>query len=264
MSVYSEDEVSFVKEAIGSLYAQSIQADIYIQQDGPVSEELEAYLIHEYRKGYITYLGKREENIGLAMSLNELLMKIPSSYNLIARMDADDIALPNRFEIQSRFLYENPQIDIVGGWICEFDTRITECKKVRQTPLMHTDIEHFATYRNPMNHVTVMFRREVVKAVGGYRRMNGFEDYDLWIRMLMKGSIFANIPQILVKVRTGRGMLTRRCGLQYFKDEWYFEKEVYRLGFWSLTDLIKNFFMRMLPRLLPVFVVEKLYNLLRK
>jgi len=264
MSVYYHDKSVFVREALESLYAQTVQADIFIQEDGLLPKDLARYLDEEYKKGKITYLGKRKENVGLAMSLNELLDIVPETYDLIARMDADDIALPDRFEKQVQFMMQYSNVDIVGGWICEFDTDVAQCEKERRTPLADEEIRRFAVFRNPMNHVTVMYRREAVDAVGGYEHMNGFEDYYLWMRMLKNGSIFANIPQLLVKVRTGEGMIKRRRGWQYTKDEWVFEQAAYRLGFWSKKDLLRNLFIRILPRLLPEFVVEKLYNLLRK
>jgi len=112
--------------------------------------------------------------------------------------------------------------------------------------------------------MTVIFRKNAVLDVGGYQPMNGFEDYYLWMRMLHSGKQFANLSEMLVKARTGRDMIVRRQGWRYAKDELALEKAAYRMGFWSEIDLVRNFFIRFLPRLLPVFIVEKLYNILRK
>jgi len=158
----------------------------------------------------------------------------------------------------------NTDIDILGGWICEFDDDPEMRTRERRVPENHDGIVKFAKYRNPLNHMTVVFRKGAVLDVGGYVPMNGFEDYYLWMRMLLQGKQFANLPQVLLKARTGQGMISRRQGWKYAKDELILEKAAYRMGFWSEIDLIRNFFTRFLPRLLPVFIVEKLYNLLRK
>ncbi len=82
--------------------------------------------------------------------------------------------------------------------------------------------------------------------------------------MLKVGKRFANLQEVVLKARTGREMIKRRQGWQYAMDELALQKEAYAIGFWGRADLVRNFFIRFLPRLLPVFIVEKLYNLLRK
>jgi hypothetical protein len=115
-----------------------------------------------------------------------------------------------------------------------------------------------------MNHMTVLFRKASVESVGGYAPLRGFEDYYLWMRMLQQGKRFANVSGIVLKARTGKEMIRRRQGWKYAWDEMALEKAAYRTGFWSKRDLARNFFVRFLPRLLPLFIVETLYNLLRK
>jgi glycosyltransferase involved in cell wall biosynthesis len=203
-----------------------------------------------------------KENVGLGKALNEGMQYCV--YPWIARMDSDDIALSNRLEEQFKYLIKNSEIDIVGSWICEFDNNPEFCSKERRVPESHDAIVKFAKNRNPLNHMTVVFRKDAVMDVGGYIPMNGFEDYYLWMRMLLQGKQFANLPQVLLKARTGQGMISRRQGWKYAKDELVLEKAAYRMGFWSEIELVRNFFTRFLPRLLPVIIVEKLYNILRK
>ncbi|HIP14768.1 MAG TPA: glycosyltransferase [Sulfurimonas autotrophica] len=264
MSVYYKESANFLKEALLSIENQTLPMDeIVLVKDGPLTSELDRVIRYHSEHSKIPYkIIKLKENIGLGKALNKGMKHC--SYEWIARMDSDDIAFPKRFEKQFAMLVENPDIDILGSWICEFDDDPVMCSKERKVPALHRDIVKFAKYRNPLNHMTVVFRKDAVLDVSGYLPMNGFEDYYLWMRMLMKGKRFANLPQVLVKARTGRGMIVRRQGWKYAKDELALEKAAYQMGFWSMTDLAKNFFTRFLPRLLPVFIVEKLYNLLRK
>jgi glycosyltransferase involved in cell wall biosynthesis len=264
ISVYHKDDPQYLHEALESIEGQTLQPDeIVLVKDGVLSSDLEEVILQHMNHTDITYrILALTVNGGLGAALKEGLAHC--RYDLVARMDADDISIPDRFEKQISFMKKYPEVDIVGGWICEFDTSASICEQERRTPISHEEIERFSCYRNPMNHVTVMFRKKAVETVGGYRTMHGFEDYDLWMRMLLQGRRFSNIPEVLVKVRIGEGMIARRQGWQYAKDEWKLEKAAYKLGFWSSFDIVRNIFIRILPRLLPVVIVEKLYNLLRK
>jgi hypothetical protein len=180
-------------------------------------------------------------------------------------MDADDIAVRDRFERQMGYLMKHPELDLLGGWICEFETDwVHECRRERRVPTRHEEILHYARYRNPVNHMTVIFRKEAVREAGGYLPMEGFEDYYLWMRMLAGGKRLGNLPRILVRARAGRGMIRRRRGWRYVREEWRMGRAACRIGFWSRGDLLRNIVLRGLPRLLPEVLVERLYNHLRK
>jgi glycosyltransferase involved in cell wall biosynthesis len=264
ISVYFKEDPAYLEEALLSLEKQTmLPAEIVLIKDGPLNPQLDAVIEQYSEHSTITYkIVSLSTNKGLGSALNEGLTHC--SYTWIARMDSDDIALPERFEKQFTYVAQNPEIDILGSWICEFDIESDECVKKRRVPALHTDIVNFAKYRNPMNHMTVLFRKAAVEDAGGYMPMNGFEDYFLWMRMLMKGRQFANLPYVLVKARTGSGMIARRQGWQYVKDELTLEKAAYQMGFWSFFDISRNMVTRVFPRMLPVVIVEKLYNLLRK
>ena len=79
-------------------------------------------------------------------------------------------------------------------------------------PRLMEDILPYARYRNPLNHMTVMFRKQDVLNAGNYRHFPYLEDYDLWSRMLAKGCAFYNLPEILVKARTSEALYERRGG----------------------------------------------------
>ena len=264
ISIYHKEKALFLEEALYSIENQILSAnEIILIKDGFLTSELDNVIADHKEHSKIPYkIIELKENVGLGKALNVGLDHC--SYEWIARMDSDDIALPDRFEKQFSYLAKNFDTDIFGGWICEFDDDPDICIKKRQVPATHEDIIKFAKYRNPINHMTVIFRKDAVQEVGGYQPMNGFEDYYLWMRMIQKGKHFANLPEVLVKARTGRDMIERRQGWKYAKDELTLGRAAYQIEFWSKIDIIRNFFMRFLPRLLPVVIVEKLYNLLRK
>ncbi len=264
ISVYHRENPTFLDQALTSVENQTHCAnEIVLVKDGPLTSELDDVIKQHIDSTNILYtILVLTENVGLGVALTKGIEQC--KYEWIARMDSDDIALPDRFEKQFSYIEKNPDADIVGSWICEFDEDMHHCQKERKVPAAHDDLVKFAQYRNPLNHMTVIFKKSAVLDVGGYMPMNGFEDYYLWMRMILKGKQFANVSEVLLKARTGRGMISRRQGWQYAKDEVALEKAAYQLGFWSRLNLMRNLFTRVLPRLLPVFIVEKLYNLLRK
>jgi len=264
LPVYRQEDPQYLDEALRSIEAQTLMpGEIVLVKDGPLTEALDAVIDRHNGRHVVRYtVVSLESPAGLGAALDEGLKHCTNEW--VARMDSDDIALPDRFERQFRYLAEHPVVDILGGWICEFEEEPAVCTRERRVPQRHEEIVRFATYRNPMNHMTVLFRKSSVVDAGGYSPMNGFEDYYLWMRMLQGGKRFANLPVVLLKARAGRGMIERRQGWRYAMDEAALEKAAYRIGFWSKWDLTRNFFLRFLPRLLPLFIVERLYNQLRK
>ncbi len=264
LSVYKEENPTFFDQALASIENQALPAnEIVLVKDGPLTQALEEVISGHTENSKTSYkVIELEENNGLGRALNRGMAHC--SFEWIARMDTDDIALPDRFEKQISYLEEHPHVDVLGGWICEFSNNPKHCTKERRPPCTNNEIIKYAKYRNPINHMTVVFRKSAVMEVEGYLPMSGFEDYYLWMRMLLRGKKFANLDEVLVKARAGNEMIRRRQGWGYAKDEWELEKAALHIKFWSGFDLFKNLFLRILPRLLPVVVVEKLYNILRK
>jgi len=264
LSVYHKEKPDYLDAALESIANQSRKPDeIVLVEDGKLTEELYAQIDSwQERLGDMLRVVKLEENVGLGEALNVGLDAC--WHNWVARMDTDDIALPERFEKQLDFIEKHPDIDILGSWICEFGFDPDKCDQIRKVPSTHQEIEQFAKYRNPLNHMTVIFKKEAVLDAGGYQPMHGFEDYYLWMRMLKANKRFANLPEILVKARAGREMIRRRRGLGYMMEEWRLQKAAYALGFWSSGEVARNVFVRVLPRLLPPSITQKVYNALRK
>lgn len=186
-------------------------------------------VITEYLQNYPTIFKTYalQQNQGLGKALNFGMQKC--SNELIARMDTDDIAEPNRFELQIKEFEEDKELMLCGGQIAEFADNQTEITGYRNVPLKHNEILNFAKKRNPFNHMTVMFKKHAVQSVGGYIDMPYFEDYWLWARMLRVGCKAKNIDQVLIRVRAGQDMIARRGGLSYTKCIIKFEKAMNRI-----------------------------------
>lgn len=263
MSIYAKETPEFFSQALESLAVQSLPADeIVIVKDGSVGENLESVLDQYATKLPLKVVGY-EKNRGLGYALAFGLQHC--RYDWVARMDSDDIADKFRFEKQINFVTEHPALSVVGGQIQEFSESITEVMKTRTVPLDHDNIVRFLKKRNAINHVTVFFNKKDVLNAGNYEDVPGFEDYYLWVRMILNGCKVANIPENLVAVRVGNDMIGRRIGLRYAKEEYRFYKKLRKLKFLSYAEFIKVICMRIPLRLVPKPVLAFIYKkLLRK
>ena len=219
MSTYGRDDPEYLEVAINSMLNQTIPPDqIVIIEDGEIPNDLQK-VIMDFRRAYpqIFRVGKNKENLGLGISLRNGLKLCRNE--LVARMDADDIARVDRCEKQLRFMEKHPEISIVGGQIQEFCGLSSNVVGKRIVPLTDSDIKTYMKKRCPFNHMTVMFRKQAVEKAGEYKHWPYNEDYYLWIRMALAGLLFANLQDILVDVRVGRNMYKRRGGISYFKSE---------------------------------------------
>lgn len=219
-SVYKNDKPEYVRVALDSMLVnQSIlPSEIVLVQDGPVPVCLST-LISEYESKFpnIMHVIRLEQNKGLG---NALMIGVENAkFDLIARMDSDDICLPNRFELQLNYFSQSNDIDIVGGQMTEFIDRPDNIVGRREVPLDNNSIYDFMKSRCALNHVTVMFKKSAVLQAGNYQDWFWNEDYYLWIRMMLAKCKFGNVPETLVNVRSGKDQYARRGGRKYFESE---------------------------------------------
>ncbi len=213
MSLYKNDTLETLHPALKSLYDQTKKVDIFIQQDGIISEEVEVFLNKELSDKKIKFLGKRDENKGLAYSLNELLEQVFPYYEYIARMDADDISISDRIEQQFDFMEKHLNIDVVGAFIEEFSEEI-EYSNIVKYPLSHDEMFDFFKKRVPLAHVSAFFRKSFFEKAGFYPEESlTNEDTLLWMNGFKNDCQFSNLSIILVNVRIGKSFFKRRGGL---------------------------------------------------
>lgn len=250
-SIYKNDKPDYVRVALDSMLVnQSVKpTEIVLVQDGPVPYELSRLLL-EYKDKYGDILNviKLEKNGGLG---NALKLGVENSkYDICARMDSDDICLYDRFEKQLKYLEDHPNCDIVGGQMTEFIGDPDNIVGKREVPLSNEDIYQYMKSRCALNHVTVMFRKASVLKVGNYQDWFWNEDYYLWVRMMMAGCKFANIPDVAVNVRSGTDQYARRGGKRYFDSEIGIKKLMLKEGLISRPQYFINYVERFIIQLM--------------
>jgi glycosyltransferase involved in cell wall biosynthesis len=214
MSVYKAEKPEFLAESLESLKQQTLLADeVVLVEDGPISAELNG-VIELYRQAVNIRSVRLPENIGLGAALNEGLKHC--QHEIVARMDTDDIALPHRFAVQYQFMLDHPEIAACSSYVEEFseDSAVTT---IRKLPTAHREIVKYAKFRSPLSHPATIYRKSRVDSVGCYPPLFP-EDQALWALMIVKRDQLANIPTVLLRMRTNRTFLDRR-GWIFFKGQ---------------------------------------------
>lgn len=250
MSVYAKERPEYLRESLGSIITQTVKpSEIVIVEDGPIPSNLEQVIQDLNRKHpSLLRIKKLYKNQGLGKALNIGLSVC--SNELVARMDSDDIAVENRFAKQLELMITENQ-DISGGQIVEFSDDVSNILAKRLVPINNDEIIKFAHKRNPFNHMTVMFRKSKICAVGNYRSKPGYEDYDLWIRAILAGLRLKNSPDLFVYARAGKDMVTRRGGMSYISEIISMRVSFFKSGFYTVKDLLFTSSISILSALLP-------------
>lgn len=262
MSVYFRERPAYLRCALDSVFAQTIPpSEVVLVEDGPLTEELEKVIATFSAAHSELKIIRLPQNGGLGRALNEGLKHC--SYELVARMDSDDICKPDRFEKQLKVFEANPCVDICSAWVDEFEANIDSIVSQRRLPEHHDRIVDFAKTRCPINHPAVMYRKSKVTSAGGYR---GFpEDAYLWVRMIQNANKFYNIQESLLWFRTSKETYKRRGGWKYAKDDLRAQWNFYKIGFLSFPEFVRNSVIRGTVRLMPNRLRVWVYNrLLRK
>ena len=217
MSVYKNDIPKNVITAVESVINQTLPPkQIVMVVDGPISEELEKTLSDLDKKYDILELHYQKENQGLGKTMENGTKFC--KYEFIARMDADDIAMPERFEKQMQVFENDPSIDMVGSNAQEFFNEPEDLAGVKIVPEAHEQIVEFMKARCPFCHMTVIMKKGMLEKAGGYQDWFYAEDWYLWIRMYLAGAKFYNIQENLVLARINYDTFARRGGLKYYKS----------------------------------------------
>ena len=264
ISVYYKEKAEYLIECLESMVHQTVQpSEIVIVKDGKLTAELEDVLT-KYKTKYqrLFKFVCLEKNVGLGLALAEGIKNC--SHELIARMDSDDISIPNRCELQLREFAKDSLLDVCGGYIKEFCDSKEKVVSIRKVPLVDSEIKEYQKRRDAVNHVTVMFKKSKVLEAGNYQHALLMEDSLLWTNMILHGATFKNIDDYLVYVRTGADMFKRRGGLKYFKKYKNGRKIILQTGYISKWDyyytLLVQLIFSILPNSVREFVYEKLLS----
>ena len=249
VSVYLGTKASDLAACFDSLLSQTLPAkEIVVVIDGPLPTDTESCL-----KNYCGQLPIKllpfPTNRGLGLALRDGLVSCENE--LIARVDSDDISLPERFLKQAKFMKENPTISVVGSQLCEtYNFRKSSSKVIRKLPIT-TGVGRNNRIRNPLNHPTVMYRKSHVLSCGNYENCNLFEDYLLWAKIVNKGYQLANLCEPLVETTVDNEFFERRGGIKYVANEIALCKRFLDLKYFSRIDALIFLCARIPLRLVP-------------
>ena len=237
MSLYEKEKPEYFKQCMKSILNQTVVPDqIVIVKDGPLTDELEAVLIDHVRKNPELYtIVPLDVNQGLGLALAEGILHC--RYDLVARMDTDDLSVKTRFECQLKEFKADPELDICGSHIVEFEDDPRNIVSKRSVPLDDADIKKYQKRRDAFNHVTVMYRKSMVLKAGNYQSCLLMEDTLLWVHMIQAGAKCSNIDKALVYVRVGSGMFRRRGGWSYLLKYREGRKKVKETGYIGWFDI---------------------------
>ncbi|KRC60484.1 glycosyl transferase [Agromyces sp. Root81] len=250
MPVYRGDDAAhFAKAFSSSVTAQTRRPDeVVLVQDGPVGERLDEAIGAAIAGSPVPVVHHRiSENVGLAQALSEGLAHC--AHDIVARMDADDISLPERFAKQVPLVEAG--LDLVGTGMLEFldDVGSIVGRRVPRTDA--GDIARYARFHDPFSHPTVVYRRAAVARAGGYLPLGLMEDYWLFARMIDTGAAVGNLAEPLVMYRVGAGAYARRGGREQWRSELALQRAMRDIRFTSRTEYLRNVIVRGVYRFVP-------------
>ena len=258
MCTYYKDNPYLLEKAIESVFKNSIRPNFFILTiDGPIPK-LNEKIIQKISKRYPIQLNRLKNNVGLALALNNALRLVKTEW--IARADSDDINLKERFLKQIQL--SNKKFDVIGCNILEIDKNNILPELTKNIPITNNKIKEYLKFRNPINHMTVFYKTNLVKSVGGYPNIYLREDYALWAKLAEKGAIFHNIDEILVHVNGGKALFKRRGGLKNAFAELklqilLFNCKVKPLILVLFHLIIRTFFLILPPKIIEIIYVNK-------
>ncbi|WP_053386811.1 glycosyltransferase [Leucobacter japonicus] len=259
LPVYAGDDPAHLRAAFeSSVDRQTLRpTEAVIVQDGPVSDALAAEFARIVIESPIPVrLVQLPENRGLTEALNQGLDAV--STPVVARMDADDVSVPERFERQWARIESG--LDLVGTGMAEFESDPDRPISVRTPPVGSERIREHARTHNPFNHPTMMYRVAALDRVGRYQPFGKMEDYWLGVRLIAAGAKVDNIPEPLLRYRVGAGAFARRGGWTEARTEWRLQRELLRMGFVTRGQYLRNVVIKGVYRLLPAGVKRVLFR----
>ena len=258
MPVWAGDSAAFFERAFhSSVIGQTRRPDeVVLVQDGPIGVELAAAISDAIEGSPVRVRHLvLESNVGLASALSAGLRV--AQHEVIARMDADDVAMPERFERQLPLVEHG--YDLVGTGMYEFEHDGVIVGR-RVPPVGSHAIASRAKLRDPFNHPTVVYRRAAVERVGGYQDLDLMEDYLLFARMVASGARVANLADALVMYRVDAGAYERRGGWRLFESELRLQRQLLRDGFTTGPQYVRNVLVRGLYRFVPAPIRRVAYR----
>ena len=254
MSAFNSEK--FLEQALKSLLSQSFNDFELILVDD-ASTDRTAKIIKSYAQLDSRILPiYNQRNLGLTKNLNRAIDLSQGIY--IARMDADDIALASRFEIQVNYLDTHRHVDILGSAAIDIDERGNELQ-LRKSPELHEQIIGLLPKANPMTHSTVMFRKDRLAQIAYYNESyRTTQDYEMWFRAAGIGLRFHNLQNVLLNYRMDNNYYKRKSFTYRL-----FDCKLRLQGFKHINLPMYKYYYALIPLILGL-LPEGLYNSIKK
>ena len=259
LAVYAGDDPEHLGRSLRSVAEEQTRppAEVVVVRDGPVGPDLEDALGDAASLSAVPLVRvDRQHNEGLGRALDAGLARC--RFDIVARQDADDISLPERFAVQLPLIESG--VDLVGSALLEFGEDEHDILGRRTPPTDESEIRRQARFKDPFNHPTVVYRRAAVQAVGGYEHLPLMEDYWLFMRMLESGVRAANVAEALVLYRVGAGAYARRGGRELLRSELELQRRMLAGGYVTRLQYLRNVAVRGGYRLVPEAVRRFAYR----
>ena len=256
MSIYYKENPKYLNQCMESLAVQTLPAtEIIIIKDGKLTDGLENILSIWKEKLPLKIEGY-EKNRGLAHALNYGLQFC--SHELVARMDSDDISMPDRFEKQTKYLSEHKNAVVVGATILEFyDGKKIKYSGVRNYPIHIDKKSKYLFTGTPLAHPTVIIRTEVLRKYRYNVNTSSNEDIDLWFRLVLDGYTINNLNDMLLKYRITDNTFSRRSYVKALGELKIYSNNLMKLCGFSYLFIFP--LLRFISRLLPAKVIKRMY-----
>ena len=258
--VYCKEKPEYFSEALASVIDQTLKpSEIVVVKDGSLTEDLEEVLSkYDIDNPGLFKVVALETNQGRGIAAAEGVKNC--SHELIARMDSDDISRSDRFEKQIREFQKDPNLDICGSQIAEFEHDIKNIISFRRVPLDDAGIKKYQRKRSAFNHPSVMFKKSSVIKAGNYESSLFMEDAMLYVNMFLSGAKGCNIDDSLVYCRISREMYLRRGGWEYYKNYKSTRKKILDTGYISSVEYYFSLFQHFILAAIPNGLRGMLYR----
>ncbi len=234
----------YIEDSLNSILQQTFtDIECVVINDG--STDRTQKILEEYERRDARIRLVHQKNMGLTKALNVGLQHCHGIW--IARQDADDISMPERFAKQMAFVQENPHVGLLGTACALMDAQGVVYER-QEVPLFitHEDLCSELNLRNPFVHTSMFFRHDLVKTLGGYSEIYpAAEDYELWFRM-SKVTKLAQLAEKLVQRRISSDMIckknARKQRISVLRIKWEyiaFRDFSLKVAFFALRDLYR-------------------------
>jgi glycosyltransferase involved in cell wall biosynthesis len=265
MPLWSGEKLCFLEQSIKSMINQTISPNEFVFIfDQPISNEMDSLiktLIKSHAKiQYIEAHHLKGAGLGALLKLGVEAC----TCTFIARMDSDDISLPDRCKKELEILNSSSTLAVVGSFLTEFELSPDMPKSIRKVPEKGAEFIRFAKLRNPINHPTVMFRKSLILEVGNYNAsFSHCEDYELWYKVIKSGYSLYNIQESLLLFRTGKDFLERRSRSKNVKSYIKLKKLMKSDKFISFNEYVSSLVIQCFFAHAPKKIKRIIYQQLR-